>query len=471
MPTPITVTDWLNASEPAIRKALENAVLLPTFTQTRYDAGNSANTQEVVLQYNFTVSRDFVIKNIPTVLNSADFVLCVKFRVGTMVYRWQLNEPSGSNIPNVEMYAGQPIGANFVLEIWNLPDTETVSNAAAVAIKLSIRTLPDDFRTVATPTAATGQEILKAALAVTNVTRPDLSANITLHHRSEAIDRAGSIGPSSEQYFRETTANYADKLYSIVGSGNSGDSINAAAGAGSSEINAVRDRFNPKPLGIAQLPEGIMFQPNDNTAHDTGFTRTVDNAARLLMGLFMFKPSGNPNGQGIITLDPSGAYNSNNLGFGINSLGVGGPHFLQDNQGNLIDFSTYPLTNTIYLATQIQTIPSFNSLRTTTLYRYNTASQEFTLMGIQSNIAAPSLSTSIRPVINFGTPTEQDSIGLVALLAASSSVANQAELSEALTEHKDYWRDRFCKNQFELLFGDEDADNEWLDNPNFSYNQ
>lgn len=100
---------------------------------------------EIVKQYGFTASKNFALRQRPAKPSGANYVPCIRYRIGDVVYRWKLWEDANLVLPNVVLYAGQIIKKNFCIEIWNLNGQATAGQAASLRLNAGIRRVISDF--------------------------------------------------------------------------------------------------------------------------------------------------------------------------------------------------------------------------------------------------------------------------------------------------------------------------------------
>ena len=146
--------DWLNyvtATKVGFRKGYFE---LPAFS---YENPPWAGASEIVAQYNYSADRNFYIVTPPTKPTGVNYGLCVKFRVGTTVYRYKLWEDRNF-VYGRNVYNGEIIGKNFCLEVWSLNGEATSSQATAIQTLSSIRQYPDDVRDMSNFAIAESEE-------------------------------------------------------------------------------------------------------------------------------------------------------------------------------------------------------------------------------------------------------------------------------------------------------------------------
>jgi len=98
---------------------------------------------EVVCQFNYSATRNFVLRDRPTMPTGANYVACIKYRIGYTVYRYKLWEGIDEVMPNLPLYRGQIIKKNFVIEIWNIASSNAVSGAI-MTLELGSRKIPEN---------------------------------------------------------------------------------------------------------------------------------------------------------------------------------------------------------------------------------------------------------------------------------------------------------------------------------------
>lgn len=138
-----TVTNWVTFT-PATPLGKKRAYIdLPAFNVTGLSWKGAS---EIVLQYNFSASQSFVLLNRPTKPSGVNYGLCIRYRVGSLVYRYKLWDDAGFQL-QAELYTNQVIKKNFVLEVWSYDSATTAVNSAAVRMITGVRSVPTDWRT------------------------------------------------------------------------------------------------------------------------------------------------------------------------------------------------------------------------------------------------------------------------------------------------------------------------------------
>ena len=192
--------DWLTFRAATAIAKTRTYVQLPTFTHACTWLGAS----EIITQFNFSASKNFVLRNRPTKPTGVNYCLCIRYRVGDAVYRWKLWQDAGE-VLNVPLYNGEIIKKHFVLEIWNVKDGTTVSSASAINIITSVVSVPTNFRDLSSTALATGVEYTKASIAIsiTPKTLPNTSelaarwetdSGVTVNGSNEILSWTDSVG-------------------------------------------------------------------------------------------------------------------------------------------------------------------------------------------------------------------------------------------------------------------------------------
>lgn len=139
---PANIAEWLNSF-----------VVLPTFESGQFLWRDAS---ELIMQFNYTATKNFTLRELPTPPVGVNFCLVIRYRIGLTTYRYKL-WTNVNEVLNEPIYNGEVIKKNFVLEIWSVnvpffdpPDfvlqpRYKVSLNSAINIKLSIRKIPDTY--------------------------------------------------------------------------------------------------------------------------------------------------------------------------------------------------------------------------------------------------------------------------------------------------------------------------------------
>ena len=153
---------------------------------TLADAGNF-QVPYITYQYNYTMPNDFRVINFVSLrlqtFNLHFCTVCIRYRVGTTVYRYILlsTESSLGRVP-APLYNGQLIKANFVIEVWQLLEDVPYGIVNALTLMTSLIRIPtgqDDYL----PDNFSNTEI---------VTLPQLQASILPEALPTTYDESGS---------------------------------------------------------------------------------------------------------------------------------------------------------------------------------------------------------------------------------------------------------------------------------------
>lgn len=98
----------------------------------------------IVAQYNISLTRNFVLRNRPTKPANSNCLLAIRYRVGSTVYRYKLWEDSFCTL-QADLYTGQVIKKNCVIEIWSLSTSTNMSQTAVMRLYTSLMQIVTDF--------------------------------------------------------------------------------------------------------------------------------------------------------------------------------------------------------------------------------------------------------------------------------------------------------------------------------------
>jgi len=209
-----TIVDWLTWREATPVAKTKTYIDLPVFTYATSWLGAS----EITTQFNFTSSKNFVLKNRPSTPSGVNYCLCIRYRIGNTVYRWKLWEGVGEAL-QAPLYNGEIIKKNFVLEVWTTNNV-SADNAAALRILTSVVNVPTDFRSLGNTALCTGVEYNKASVAISASTPTDLATTyMSAWYRADAgITESGNrvsawADQSSNAYNLEQATAASKPLY------------------------------------------------------------------------------------------------------------------------------------------------------------------------------------------------------------------------------------------------------------------
>jgi hypothetical protein len=98
----------------------------------------------IVAQYNLSLSRNFVLRNRPAKPANSNCLLTIRYRVGSTVYRYKLWNDDNCTL-QADLYEGQVIKKNCVIEIWSLSTSTNMSQAAVMRLYTSLMQIVTDF--------------------------------------------------------------------------------------------------------------------------------------------------------------------------------------------------------------------------------------------------------------------------------------------------------------------------------------
>ena len=128
-----------------VLKRKNGYIILPTFTVPTVWLGASY----IVAQYNYSVPFDFSFIHIPAELFDANYIICVRYRIGDTIFRRAFNpvadRPSIIGLLYVDTYAGERIKKYFSLEVWSTNSGAYMTNNAPITFPVSIKHKPTDF--------------------------------------------------------------------------------------------------------------------------------------------------------------------------------------------------------------------------------------------------------------------------------------------------------------------------------------
>ncbi len=214
--------DWITFRPATAIGTVATYVAVPTFS---YTGISWKGASEVVTQFNFTASKNFVLKNRPAVPSGVNYCLCIRYRVGSVVYRWKLWQEVGE-VLNVPLYNGEVIKKNFVLEIWNTKNVTSVTNAAAFNIITSVISVPSNFRNLAATALATGTEVPYTDVAISGTNTGEIATGASYHWRGDDVTNASpwtsNVGSKTFVTFNDGIAD-SDPVVKEVNLDGSGD--------------------------------------------------------------------------------------------------------------------------------------------------------------------------------------------------------------------------------------------------------
>lgn len=88
----------------------------------------------MVAQFNYEVGEEWTVTRLPQKPSTPTFVPCIKWRVGTTVYRYKLWEDAGERLffPVMPTDGSVTVPEFFVIEIWTVEGQLAISNASGI---------------------------------------------------------------------------------------------------------------------------------------------------------------------------------------------------------------------------------------------------------------------------------------------------------------------------------------------------
>lgn len=182
MATPDTITNWLKFT-PAGQIGYRRAYIdLPAFSYTGLAV---AAVSVVVAQYNFSATQNFILLNRPAKPAGVNYGLCIRYRVGDVVYRYKLWQDTGFilNDDVAPLYSQQLIKKNFVLEIWSYATTTTATQITSIRMISSVRSIPTDLAIDSDYSLAIGAEFTDLA----NTNTYSIPAGLTSRWKADDV--------------------------------------------------------------------------------------------------------------------------------------------------------------------------------------------------------------------------------------------------------------------------------------------
>lgn len=174
---PAPIAEWLNSF-----------VALPVFS---YEGIPWKGASEIVTQFNYTATKNFTIRELPTPPANVNFCLVIRYRVGLTSYRYKL-WAGVEEVLNENLYNGEVIKKNFVLEIWTTQNNTSVSLDEAINIKTSIRKIPDTYADLSEYADNTVVEEAASQYASPLGQTVIPTTGLLAHYKNEGINKVGS---------------------------------------------------------------------------------------------------------------------------------------------------------------------------------------------------------------------------------------------------------------------------------------
>lgn len=138
----LTIQDWTNIAKAVRIDRVKSVLTIPSFSLTGIVWKGAS---EIVQQFNYSAASKFYLTSELVIPDNANFGLAIRYRVGEEVTRYKLFDIAGFEL-QADLYDGQVILPNFVIEVYNLADETTADLDADVTVDSSIRTVPTNVR-------------------------------------------------------------------------------------------------------------------------------------------------------------------------------------------------------------------------------------------------------------------------------------------------------------------------------------
>lgn len=164
-------------------------ITIPAFS---YSGFFWKGASEIITQFNYTASKNFVLRRLPTVPANVNFVPVISYRIGMQTFRYKLWQHVSEHLAE-NLYNGEVIKKNFKIEIWNVEDYNEVSLASALTLNLSIRQFLSDFSSLSPTAECSSVEVSQQAQIST---APALVSNGLLAHYATGSEYESTITQS-----------------------------------------------------------------------------------------------------------------------------------------------------------------------------------------------------------------------------------------------------------------------------------
>jgi len=231
-----SILDWTTIRPAVSAKSVYGYITVPAFAIGPLEWKGAS---EIVQQYNYSASKNFALRSRPTKPTDADYVLCIRYRIGDTVYRYKLWDDDDLVLPNVNLYSGQIIKKNFCIEAWSLRDSTTATQLTNITLRTGIMRGVTNF--TSTPADFSDASGTAATLAITPLTlaSPSLYGTLNLWLKS---DTGITLGGSD-------ATNWADQSgagYNLARDGSADVPVYASSGFGDQNkpyLRFINDRY------------------------------------------------------------------------------------------------------------------------------------------------------------------------------------------------------------------------------------
>lgn len=232
-----SVLNYATIRQANLAEWLDTFITIPTFS---YNGIIWKGASEIVTQFNYAASKNFTLRRLPVKPTSPNFCPVIRWREGATVYRYKLWQTVGETL-NENIYNGEKIGANFVIEIWNIQTDDSVSLATAINIATSIRNAPEtSYLSLAPTEECVSEEVFQTPFS-SDVTSPVAGAVAWWHNDTGLV-------------YLTPPATWVDQIGGRI-------LTSAAALGGSGNVVDFNNKFFVDLTGGAQLAwTGTLFQ-------------------------------------------------------------------------------------------------------------------------------------------------------------------------------------------------------------------
>lgn len=186
----MNITDWQSIKPIGITRKPQGYIEVPTF---EYNDITWLGASAIVVQFNYSADRNFCITSLPAKPTSTNFIMCIKYRIGSDVYRYKLWD-NADGVLDVPMYNNEIIRKNFCIEIWNVATSTTVSNTVVRTVVTSL------LNSITNLSVTTNYKIADGEVCVnTNAFVPSYPEGASLRYQflNEGADLDYYVNPSS----------------------------------------------------------------------------------------------------------------------------------------------------------------------------------------------------------------------------------------------------------------------------------
>ena len=146
-------------------------VTIPAF---EYSGIGWKGASEIITQFNYNASKNFILRQLPEKPVGVNFIPVIRYRIGMITYRYKLWDHE-DGVLQENIYNGEVIKKNFVIEIWNISSSNTVILDEAITLMLSIKRILTDFSNLSNYQDASSSEVSQQSQISVSPTTPVLN--------------------------------------------------------------------------------------------------------------------------------------------------------------------------------------------------------------------------------------------------------------------------------------------------------